>query len=355
MFREKKHNNIGDRSKVIMTKAVESYLKYGHPVSSSHISKCLNNSLSPSSIRVAMANLENLGLLYSPHTSAGRVPTDKGLKFFVDGLLELGDLSEQERNEIETRCNVTGRSLLEVLNQASNELSGLSQCTSLVLAPSIDKPLKHIEFVPLDLLRALVVTVDINGLVENKLIDLPKGLPRSGLTEASNYVNSRIYGKTLEETKILIDTELEKKESELDELSEKVVSAGIAIKSENNGDDHFLLNRRDLILNDILLQQDINRLNKLFIQLDNEKNFSRILKSITKGTGVHVFIGANSDLFDLAGCSMIIAPLKRKNIENKSTRVTVGAIGVIGPTRLNYARIIPMVDFTAKVLNKFMG
>ena len=353
MALEKGINKLGNRSKNILRKVIESYLSNGAPVSSAKVSKELNSLLSSSSVRNVMANLENLGLLYSPHISAGRVPTDRGLRFFVDGLLEIGDLSIQERKEIEARCSVAGKSLLEVLNEASKELSGLSKCTSLVLAPSIEQPIKHIEFVPLDASRALVVTVDINGLVENKLIEIPTGLSRSALNEASNFVNSRLYGKTLEEAKVQIDLDLAQRKSELDVLSEKVVSAGIAIKSEKNGEEHFLVNRRDFIYGDITAEQDIDRLNSLLIELENKKNMSRIIKSTTKGTGVHVFIGSDSDLFNLSGCSMIIAPLKR-NLNKNNTMKTIGAIGVIGPTRLNYARIIPMVDFTAKVLNKFL-
>ncbi len=354
MNKENSAYKLGFRTKSIFRKVVESYLKNGDPVSSAKISSDLDNLLSSSSIRNVMAKLERSGLLYSPFTSSGRMPTDKGLRFFVDGLLEIGDLTKKERNDIEARCNVVGKSFLEMLNDASKELSGLLNCTSLVLAPSINQPLKHIEFVPLDSSKALVVTVDINGLVENKLIELPNGLPSSGLNEASNYVNSHLNGKTLEEAKKLIDLELEQHRSQLDYLSKKVVAAGIAIKSKKNGEEHFLVNRRDLLFGDLSADADIEKLNNLLIELEDKKNMSKIIKSTAKGTGVHVFIGADSDLFNLSGCSMIIAPLKKININKDSTKTTLGAIGVIGPTRLNYSRIIPVVDFTAKVLNKFL-
>ncbi len=351
------NNNSGDidnRAKVILSEIVESYLSDGNPVSSKEISQKIDLSLSPSTIRLVMSKLEESGLLYAPHTSAGRVPTDRGLKLFVDGLLEIGDLSFDERKEIESRCSVAGKTLLEVLDDSSKKLAGLSNCTSLVFAPnSIEKPLKHIEFVALDHKKALVITIDINGLVENKLIEIPSGLTNSSLIEASNYINSKLYGKTLLETKNLIDQELKEKNTEIEKLSEQLVSAGIAIRSNKNGEEHFLVNRRDFIYGKIEEKDEISRLDNLLKELQDKKNLVNILKFTKKGTGVHVFIGSNTKMFNLSGCSMIVAPLASK-IKN-SKIITLGAIGVIGPSRLNYSRIIPMVDFTAKVLNKFLN
>ena len=193
-----------------------------------------------------MSNLEDKGFLYSPHTSSGRVPTDRGLNFFVDGLLEIGDLTSEERESIQAKCSVAGKTLMEVLDHSSKELSGLSSCTSLVFAPSnIDLPLKHIEFVSMDNNKALVITIDINGLVENKLIELPNGFTSSSLIEASNYINSKTYGRTLLEVKNIINEELKQKNSEVEKLSEQLVSAGIAVKSQEIDDPHFLINRRD--------------------------------------------------------------------------------------------------------------
>ena len=346
--------DIESRAKTILSEVVESYLSNGYPVSSKIISQKLNSYLSSSTIRLVMSKLEEQGLLYSPHTSSGRVPTDRGLKLFVDGLLEIGDLTKDERKNIEARCSVAGKTLLEVLDHSSKELAGLSNCTSLVFAPNnIDRPLKHIEFVALDLDRALVITIDINGLVENKLISLPKGLTNSSLIEASNYINSKLYGKTLYETKNQINKELKEKHSEIEKLSEQLVNAGIAIRGGNSEEDYFLINRRDFIYGKIDEKVDIFKLDNLLNQLQEKKNFINILKNTSEGQGVHVFIGSNTETFNLSGCSMIVAPLKqRSNLEKIKT---LGAIGVIGPSRLNYARIIPMVDFTAKVLNKFLN
>ncbi len=349
-----KSGEIDNRAKEILSEIVESYLNKGSPVSSKELSQKLNVHLSPSSIRLVMSKLEERGLLYAPHTSAGRVPTDRGLKLFVDGLLEIGDLSKEERKEIESRCSVAGKTLLEVLDDSSKKLAGLSNCTSLVFAPnSIENPLKHIEFVALDNKKALVITIDINGLVENKLIEIPSGLTNASLIEASNFINSKLYGKTLIEAKNLIDLELKEKNTQIEKLSEQLVSAGIAIRSNKNGEDHFLVNRRDFIYTKTDEKAEISKLDNLLKELQDKKNLVNILKFTSKGTGVHVFIGSNTQMFDLSGCSMIVAPLESKTFDKKI--ITLGAIGVIGPSRLNYSRIIPMVDFTAKVLNKFLN
>lgn len=347
-------SNIGVRAKTILAKVVETYLSQGHPVSSKLISEKLNTLLSPSSIRVVMSKLEEQGYLYSPHTSSGRMPTDRGLKLFVDGLLELGDLTLQERKNIEARCSVAGKTLLEVLDHSSKELAGLSSCTSLVFAPNnIERPLKHIEFVSLDQEKALVITIDINGLVENKLIKIPKGITNSALIEATNYINSNIYGKTLSDLKKDISLEKKKQNTEIEKLSKQLVSEGVAIRSNEKGKDHFLINRRDFIYGKVDHKDELVRLDNLLNQLQNKENFINILRNTSEGTGVHVFIGSNTEMFNLSGCSMIVAPLKQRCKENNTT--TLGAIGVIGPSRLNYSRIIPMVDFTAKVLNKFLN
>ena len=226
-----------------------------------------------------MARLEEQGYLYSPHTSAGRVPTDLGLKLFVDGLLELGDLTKEERNNIEARCSVAGKTLLEVLDHSSKELAGLSNCTSLVFAPNnIDRPLKHIEFVPLDQEKSLVITIDINGLVENKIIKVPKGITTSALIEATNYINSKIYGKTLSDLKADISMEVEKQNKQIDKLSEQLVSEGIAIRSKERGEDHFLINRRDFIYGKVDQKDDLIRLDLLLNELQNKKKLYKYIK-----------------------------------------------------------------------------
>ncbi len=278
-FNNNKSSEIDSRAKIILSEIVESYLNNGNPVSSKEVSQNLNVYLSPSTIRLVMSKLEERGLLYSPHTSAGRMPTDKGLKLFVDGLLEIGDLSNDERKEIESRCSVAGKTLLEVLDDSSKKLAGLSNCTSLVFAPNtIERPLKHIEFVALDDKKALVVTIDINGLVENKLIEIPSGLTNSSLLEASNYINSKLYGKTLQETKDLIELELKEKNTEIEKLSERLVTAGIAIRSNKNGEEHFLVNRRDFIYTKLEEKDEITKLDNLLQDLQEKKKSGKYLK-----------------------------------------------------------------------------
>jgi len=241
-----------------------------------------------------------------------------------------------------------GKSLKDILSETSNALSGLSNCVSLVMAPTFERALKHIEFVPIDANRALVVTVDTLGLVENRLIDIPKGTPLSNLIEASNFLNSRIVGATLEEAKNKIEEELILHKKEIDIISEKVITAGLAVKSGNLNHTSLILTGKNNIYNDINTEDDFKKLNELFEKIEQGKTLSELLKNSVSGTGVHVFIGADNKLFDYSGCSMILAPIRAKNNKAK----TLGAIGVIGPIRVNYGRIIPMVDFTAKVISK---
>ena len=277
-------SDVGDRARIILSEIVASYLHTGPPVSSKVISENLHSMLSPSTVRLIMSNLEERGFLYSPHTSSGRIPTDKGLKFFVDGILEIGDLTSEERDSIQAKCSVAGKTIMEVLDHSSKELSGLSNCTSLVFAPNnIDRPLKHIEFVSMDNHRALVITIDINGLVENRLVELPRGFTSSSLIEASNYINSKTYGKTLSEVKNIINEELKLKNSEVENLSEQLVSAGIAVRSIDKENSHFLINRRDLFYGKMQQKEDIKRLDVLLSEIQDKKNFVNILQYTLKG------------------------------------------------------------------------
>jgi len=350
-----KNNNIllsslDSRSRKIFQYIVESYLETGNPVGSNTLSKNMSPSLASATIRNVMSNLEGLNLLKSPHVSAGRLPTEGGLQLFVDGLLQIGDISSEEKKSIEVLSAGTGKSLKDILNETSNALSGLSNCVSLVMAPTIQRAIKHIEFVPIDPNRALVVIVDTLGLVENRLIDIPKGTPVSNLIEASNFLNSRVSGNTLSEARTLIEEELVNHKKEIDLISEKVITAGLAIKSANTNHSSLILTGKDNIYNDINTQEDFKKINELFEKIEQGKTLSELLKNSVLGTGVHVFIGADNKLFDYSGCSMILAPIKAKSNINKTK--TLGAIGVIGPMRVNYGRIIPMVDFTAKAISK---
>jgi len=289
-----------------------------------------------------------VGLLYAPHTSAGRLPTEAGLRLFVDGLLEVGGLSEDERKSIEARCAAANKSVSQALEEATTMLAGLSRCAGLVVAPKTERPLRHLEFVPLSPGRALVVMVTEDGLVENRFIEIPLGIPPSVLVQASNYLNARLVGHTLEQAKAQLAADIESQRAQLDELTQKVVQAGLA--SWGGGENSALIVRGQAkLLNDVTALADLERLRTLFEMLETKDTMLRLLDSTREGEGVQIFIGADNALFGVAGCSMIVAPYAN------SREQVVGAIGVIGPTRINYARIIPLVDYTAKVVGRLLG
>lgn len=342
-------SELSDRSREIFRLVVDAYVETGEPVGSRTLSRLLGSSLSPATIRNVMSDLEELGLLFSPHTSAGRLPTDLGLRLFVDGLMEVGGLTEADRAAIDGKCNVVGRSLPEVLEQATTMLSGLGRCAGLVVAPKSERPLKHIEFVYLGPGRALVVLVTEGGMVENRLIDLPLGLPASSLMEATNYLNSRLVGRTIGMAHDEILRELESARAELDLLSRKVVEAGLATWANGSKDGALIVRGQAHLLDEVTEVADLERLRGLFAALETKEQLLKLLETADDADGVQIFIGAESQLFGLAGCSAVISPYRDSN------RQLIGAIGVIGPSRLNYARIIPMVDYTAKVISRILG
>jgi heat-inducible transcriptional repressor len=316
-------------------------------VGSRTLSQRLPTQLSPASIRNVMADLEAMGLLYAPHTSAGRVPTEKGLRLFVDGLLEIGQLAPDERVAIEARINGSGRGIEDVLTQATSLLSGLSRCAGLVVAAKQDTVLKHVEFVAVAPGKALVVIVGDDGQVENRLIDVPVGLPVSALSEASNYLNARLRGRTLEDARAAILTELEDERAELDALTAKIVAEGLATLA---GPEKVLIVRgTSHLLDTVEAQADLERVRTLFDDIERKADLIRLLELAREGDGVRIFIGSENRLFSLSGSSIVAAPYA--NAQGK----VVGVIGVLGPTRLNYGRIIPMVDHTAKVIGRLLG
>ena len=346
---------LGERSREILRHLVDAYLSSGEPVGSRTLSHRLPHSLSPASIRNVMADLEALGLLYAPHTSAGRVPTEKGLRLFVDGLLEIGELSTGERAAIEARISGGGHGLEDVLTQATMMLSGLSRCAGLVVAPKQESALKHIEFVGVAPGKALVVIVSEDGQVENRLINTPPGLPTSALTEASNYVNARLRGRTLDTARTEILVELESERAELDNLTAKIVAEGLATLAvtgnyERAEEEKVLIVRgTSHLLDSVGAQTDLARIRMLFEDIERKSELIRLLELAEQGDGVKIFIGSENRLFSLSGSSIVAAPYA--NTQGK----VIGVVGVLGPTRLNYARIIPMVDHTAKVVGRLLG
>ncbi|OFW71829.1 MAG: heat-inducible transcriptional repressor HrcA [Alphaproteobacteria bacterium RBG_16_64_48] len=342
---------LNERSREIFKRIVETYLTTGEPVGSRNLSRTLPMTLSPASVRNVMSDLEGLGLIYAPHTSAGRLPTQTGLRLFIDGLLEVGDISGEERSQIESRIAGSGRrrAVEELLGEAGEMLSGLSRCAGVVLVDKQSKTLKHVEFVNLGQGRALAVLVGEDGDVENRIINLPEGLPLSSLHEASNYLNARIGGLTLAEARARIEREIEQHRAQLDELTASVVTEGLATWS-GDGDDRksLIVCGRSHLLEDVRAMEDLERVRLLFEDLDTKTDLIQLLGLAEGAEGVRIFIGSENKLFSLSGSALIVSPFE--DTEQK----IVGVLGVIGPTRLNYARIIPMVDYTAKLLGRLV-
>ena len=339
---------LSERSREIFRQIVDAYVETGEPVGSRTLSRRLSVALSPATVRNVMSDLEEAGLLYAPHTSAGRVPTAEGMRLFVNGLLELGTLGDIERDRIDEQCRVSGTSVESLLEEASSTLAGLSRCAGLVLAPKTQVALKHIEFVPLGASRALVVLVTDDGVVENRVLELPPDVPSSALVEAGNYLNSRLVGRTLEDARTQVLTDIEGKRIQLDELTQKVVAAGLATWAGGKGG-QLIVRGQSHLLEDVTVLTDLDRIRALFDALETREQLLRLLDLTNHAEGVQIFVGAQNELFSVSGCSMIVAPYT-----NSADRI-VGAIGVIGPTRMNYARIIPMVDYTAKVIGRLIG
>ena len=342
---------LNARSREILRRIVESYLATGEPVGSRNLSRDLPMTLSPASVRNVMSDLEHLGLVYAPHTSAGRLPTQLGLRMFVDGLLEVGSLSEEERRQIEAQIGVEAqyRSTDDLLNEAGEVISGLSQCAGVVLADSQVTNVKHIDFVRLEPERALVILVGENGSVENRIMQVPAGLPSSSLTEAANYLNAHARGKTLREARERIEAELKTRKAELDALTRKVIEAGLAEWSGALDEKKSLIVRgQSHLLTDVHAAEDLERIRLLFDDLESKREVVQLLGNTENADGVKIFIGSENKLFSLSGSSLVVAPFK------DAQRNVVGVLGVIGPTRLNYARIIPMVDFTARVISRLI-
>ena len=343
--------SLNDRSREIFRRIVDGYLATGGPVGSRNLSRALPMTLSPASVRNVMQDLEDLGLVFSPHASAGRLPTELGLRFFVDALLEVGDLPREERERIDAQVKATARDrpLEDVLTRATTMLSGLSRGAGVVLTTKENARLKHIEFVRLEPERALAVLVAEDGSVENRVIRIPLGLPPSALVEAGNYLNARIRGRTLAEATARIQAEHAQVEAELGELTTRLVDAGLATWTGIGEQPQLIVRGQANLLEDVHALEDMERLRSLFADLETKKDVIDLLSRAESGDGVRIFIGSENKLFSLSGSSMIAAPFR-----DGQQRI-VGVLGVIGPTRLNYARVVPMVDYTARVVGKLMG
>ncbi len=342
-------SGIDARAAAVLREIVEQYVETGEPMGSRTLSRRLPMALSPATIRNVMADLTEAGLLFAPHTSAGRLPTEQGLRLFVDGLLQFGDLSPEDQASIGASLAASGRSLEDTLADASLLLAGLSAAAGMVLAPKSDSAVRHIEFVPLGTGRALVILVNSDGQVENRVIEIPLGLPPSALTQAGNYLNARLSGRTLPELRLIVAQEIAANRTELDEISAKVVEAGLATWTGEGRSGSLIIRGQARLLSDITQIEHLSAIQSLFERLEAQETMLRLLELAERSEGVRIFIGAESGFFGSSGVSMIVAPAR-----NASKRI-VGAIGVIGPTRINYGRIIPVVDYTARVIGRLLG
>jgi heat-inducible transcriptional repressor len=344
---------LNARSQDIFKKIVERYLETGAPIGSRDLSRLLSLGLSPASVRNVMADLEDLGLIAAPHTSAGRAPTQEGLRFFVDAMLEVGDVDERERAQIATSIaqQAQGGKLEDLLTEASQLLSGLSHGAGVVIATKTDLVLRHMEFVRLDGQTAMAIMVGEDGSVENRLLTLPPGLTPSALTQASNYVAHLVVGRTIGEARALLQQQRAEQLAELDELSQKLVEAGLATLS--TGADRaaptVIVRGRANLINDTMASEELRRMRQLFDELESKQGLIELLGDAEKAQGVRIFIGSENKLFSLSGSSVILSPYKDANDK------VIGVLGVIGPTRLNYARIVPVVDYTAQVISAMVG
>lgn len=336
------------RARDIFRRIVESYLETGEPVGSRTISKG-GVQLSPASIRNTMQDLTLAGLLAAPHTSAGRIPTHAGLRLFVDGFLEIGDIGQDERREIDARLAGKGRGFDEALNEASSLLSGLAGGAGIVASPVRDAGVKHVEFVALGHDQALAVLVGDDGTVENRLMPLSAGVTPSTLQEASNFLNARLKGRPLAEARTEMRAELDAARLQLDVAAARLVEDGLAAWSGGPDRERSLIVRGHAnLLHNRETAADLELVRVLFDDLEQKEQLIGLLDGVNAAQGVRIFIGAETRLFSLSGSAVIAAPYM-----NGRQRV-LGAIGVIGPARLNYARIIPLVDYTARVLGRML-
>ncbi len=346
---------LDQRSRDIFRTIVESYLETGDPLGSRTLSRHLSRlsvSLSPATIRNVMSDLEMMGLIFSPHTSAGRMPTNSGLRFFVDSFLEFGNLNSEERQEIQLKFSVAskGQTLDNVLAEASQVLSGLSQSAGLVITAKNDMRLKHIEFIQLEQTRALVVIVGENGSVENRIMELPPGTTAASLVEAANFLNAHIGGKNISEAKQELRAIHNALRSELNVLAGNMVEQGIAVWAGVTETDpgHLILSGHGNLIGNLGATEDLETIRQLFDEIEAKEGILDLLQLAEEGEGVRIFIGSENKLFSHSGSSVIVAPCHDKNHR------VVGALGIIGPTRLNYSRVVPMVDYTAKVVSRYL-
>ena len=341
---------MNNRSREVFRRVVEGYLSDGEPVGSRTLSRDFSEDISAATIRNVMQDLEFLGLLGSPHTSAGRIPTQLGLRMFVDGILEVSEVDKNDRKKIDQIVSDETNQVENILDDISTTLSGVTQGASLVLTPKREAPIKHVEFLPLSANQALVVLVFADGHVENRLFKPPPGQTPSSMKEAANFLNAIMEGNTLSEAKNLIKNEIDYRRQELDTLARDLVQSGLALwEDTEERHERLIVKGRSNLLSESAQQEDLDRIKNLFDDLERKRDIADFLELTEKGEGVRIFIGSENKLFSLTGSSLVVSPYMN------SDRKIIGAVGVIGPTRLNYGRIVPVVDYTAQLVGKMIS
>ena len=341
---------MNDRSREVFRRVVEGYLASGDPVGSRTLTRSMHEKVSAATIRNVMQDLEYLGLLDSPHVSAGRIPTQLGLRMFVDGLMEIGVVADADREKIDASLGANDRDVPSLLDKIGATLSGITHGASLVLTPKREAPIRHIEFVSLSPDRALVVLVFADGTVENRIFTPPPGQTPSSMREAANFVNALAEGRTLSDLRHRMSHEISQRRQEIDSLARDLVESGMALW-ENAGEPHerLIVRGRANLIDEAAEAQDVNRIRSLFDDLERKRDIAEFLDLTEQGEGVRIFIGSENKLFSLSGSSLVVSPYMNAD------RKIIGAVGVIGPTRLNYGRIVPIVDYTAQLVGKLIS
>ncbi|WP_341246482.1 heat-inducible transcriptional repressor HrcA [Nereida ignava] len=343
-------DNMNDRSREVFRRVVQSYLESGDPVGSRTLTREMSEKVSAATIRNVMQDLEHLGLLDSPHVSAGRVPTQIGLRMFVDGLLEVRDLDAVDRDHLQNTMSSNSDGVPALMDRVGGALSGLTQGASLVLTPKTEAPIKHIEFVSLGPDRALVVLVFADGQVENRVFTPPMGQTPSSMREAANFLNAVAEGRTVSELQRVVRGEISKRRQEIDTLAKDMVESGLALwENEGTASERLIVRGRSNLINEGGDPAELDRIKTLFDDLERKRDIAEFLELTDEGEGVRIFIGSENKLFSLSGSSLVVSPYMNAD------RKIIGAVGVIGPTRLNYGRIVPIVDYTAQLIGKLMA
>lgn len=344
-------DELNERSREVFRRLVEAYLETGEPVGSRTLTRALTEKVSPATVRNVMQDLEFMGLLDSPHVSAGRVPTQTGLRMFVDGLLEVTDLNAADRAMIDATVQSNSADVATMMDRVGSALSGITAGASLVLTPKHDEaPITHIEFVQLAPERALAVIVFADGHVENRLFQPPVGQTPSSMREAANFLNAFAEGKTIGELRASIENEIDTRRKELDTLAQELIDTGLALWGDEEGQHERLIVRgRSNLLISEAESENFDRIKSLFDDLERKRDIAEFLELAEDAEGVRIFIGSENKLFSLSGSSLVVSPYMNAD------RKIIGAVGVIGPTRLNYGRIVPIVDYTAQLVGRLIS